>query len=324
MGVLVLAAIILVRFGSVRKAVGDVDAYVKKAADDELVSRQALFARMNAYEKAAMTPVENMGSIVKGMQENVTSFGSQIKDISVQLANITNETGKFGRIDSLMTQLQAIFVGAPSKGKAGEEILKKVMDVPISMGLIKTDQLINGDPVEFAIKFSDGKLMPIDATVRATKEISELSDESLSPDRRTELTKVVKAAVKSKIEQVQKYISPPVTVDQAIVAVPDSVMEIARELTGDALERKVFLVWFSALPYLTAYLTQIYGLYAVQGDLADLHEKLSRVQHHLSTLNPHFFSTSFDKPLGKLQEGVGTMKETVSAISGTLALESGE
>ena len=324
LGVLVVAAILLVRFGSLRKAVGDVDDYVKKAAADELVSRQALFARMNAYEKAAMIPVENMGSIVKGMQENVTTFGSEIKDISVQLANIANETGKFGQMDSLMRQLHAIFVGTPSKGKAGEEILKKVMDVPIKMGLIKTDVPIGGDHVEYAIAFADGKLMPIDATVRSTNEIIALSDETLSPEQRTELAKAVKKTVKSKIEAVGKYVRPPITVEQAIVAVPDSIMEIASELTSDALERKVFLVWFSALPYLIAYLTHIYGLYAVKGDLPALQEKLFRVQHHLSTLNTHFFSSSFDKPLGKLQEGVSTMKETVSALSGTLALESSE
>jgi len=278
-------------------------------------------AEIQGFQKGAMLPVESMVPIVAGMRENVTAFGAEIDHISDKLAEIATKTERFGETDLLMRQLHGLFVGSPSKGKAGEEILKKVMDLPIKMGLVATDQPIESNRVEYAIKFKDGKLLPIDATVRSTREISELSNENLTDERRAELAKSIKKAVKAKMEEVGKYIRPPFTVEQAIVAVPDSVMQIASELTSEALERKVFLVWFSALPYFSFYLNKIYDLYAVRGDVARLQEKLQRIGHHMAALSDSFFSTSFDRPLTKLQEGLTIIKGTAREISGTLALE---
>ncbi len=311
------------------------DTHVKTVVDPALGSVKTSLETMNGdiykaraeiegFQKSAMLPVQSMVPLVNDMRENVTAFESEIRDISVKLAEIATKTDKFGEADLLMRQLHGLFVGSPSKGRAGEEILKKVMDLPIQMGLVATDQPIGSNRVEYAIKFKDGKLLPIDATVRSTKEISELSDETLSAERRAELAKSIKKAVKAKMEEVEKYIRPPITVDLAIVAVPDSVQQIASELTSEALERKVFLVWFSALPYFSFYLNKIYELYAVRGDVARLQEKLQRIGHHMGVLSGSFFSTSFDRPLGKLQEGLATIKGAFQEISGTLALESAD
>ena len=67
-----------------------------------------------------------MVPLVNDMRENVTAFGSEIREISVKLAEIATKTDKFGETDLLMRQLHDLFVGSPSKGRAGEEILKKV------------------------------------------------------------------------------------------------------------------------------------------------------------------------------------------------------
>jgi len=335
----VIIALFLWKSGHVQKGlekvITEMDIHVKTVVDPALGSMKTSLETMNGdihkataeiegFQTAAMLPVQSMVPIVNGMRENVTAFESEIRDISNKLAQVATKTDKFGETDLLMRELHGLFVGSPSKGRAGEEILKKVMDLPIKMGLIATDQPIGSDRVEYAIKFKDGKLLPIDATVRSTREISELSDQTLGPEKRAELAKSIKKAVKAKMEEVGKYIRPPITVDLAIVAVPDSIMQIASELTSEALERKVFLVWFSALPYFSFYVNKIYELYAVRGDVARLQEKLQRIGHHMSTLSDSFFSTSFDRPLGKLQEGVATIKGTAREISGTLALESAD
>jgi hypothetical protein len=101
-------------------------------------------------------------------------------------------------------------------------------------------------------------------------------------------------------------------------------MQIASELTSEALERKVFLVWFSALPYFSFYLNEIYELFAVRGDVTRLQEKLQTIRGLMADLGDKVIPTYFDRPLGKLQEGVSTIKGTVSEISGTLALESAD
>jgi hypothetical protein len=166
--------------------------------------------------------------------------------------------------------------------------------------------------------------MPIDATVRCTKELTALSDEKLSREQRIELAKDVKKEVQAKIEDVQKYIMPPTTVEHAIVTVPDGAMQYVTDLTSSAVEKGIFLIRFSALAPFVRVVSYIYDLYIVRGDVTVLQEKISRVKHEISGLDKHFFRTNFESPLEKMGTAVNTIKETVRAIDATFTLKSGE
>jgi DNA anti-recombination protein RmuC len=298
---------------------------------------------MEGYEKAVMTPVESVGGLVKAFQDNVgttvttlhqdidtiakgtqdrlTAFDSNIKDIRVEVEKIANETGKFEQLNSMTKQVHDIFVGAPTKGKAGEEVLNKSLDTLVEMQLVKKKVLLGGGVVEFAIAFSDKKFMPIDSTVRCTKELNALSDAGTNDEQRMEFAKTVKKEIQAKVDDVQKYIMPPTTVEQAIVAVPDGAMNYVSEVTADALNKGVFLIRYSALAPFVKMVSYVYSLYVVRGDITTLQEKLSRVEHEMSGLDNHFFSTNFDKPLGKMRDGINTIKEAVRAMNSTLALQ---
>ena len=343
LGLVVVIIFLLSNLRSLKKTVSQMDAYSKQANNDELVFRQGLMARMDTYEKTVVKPVEtlgsvvtslqqsmgtavtglqqNVGTIVKGLQESITSVGTQITDISVQAEKIATIGEKYEEAEKLTKDIHSILVGSYTKGKAGEETLRGYMTELMKMGYVKTKQPIGDGIVEYAIVFKDGKVVAIDSKIVSTEEIGGLFDENVTADDRTKLVDKVRRKVKEKIPEVQKYIAPPRTLPFAIMCVPDSVMEVVSEVIPEAVEKKVILLGYSAVPQLIGYFVQIHGFYAIGEDMEELQNRISRAQQEVSRLDDKFFANRFEKPLGTVNGALSIMKEVASRIHDALAYE---
>ena len=299
--VLVVMAILLWMRGSLQKAVGE----------------------MSLQVRAASAPAQALGPVVAGVNQAVTSLGSGIKEISVQAEKIATLGQKYEETEKYTKDIYSVLVGSYSKGKAGEEALRRSMIHLVKTGQVKAKQPLGGGEVEYAIVFRDGKMMAIDSKVVTTEEVSGLSESNLSEDDRSKMVSKIKSAVKQKIPEVQKYIQPPRTLPMAIMAVPDSIMETVSELIPQAMERNVILLGFSAVPQLIGYFMRIHESYTVEQDVAVLKEKISRVQQEISLLDDKFFSSHLEKPLGKLNGAFDKVRSVVFTIKNTLAFETG-
>ena len=271
--------------------------------------------------RIASAPAQALGSIVAGVNQTVASLGSEIKQISVQAEKIATLGQRYEEAEKLTKDIHSILIGSYSKGKAGEETLRRSMAELMKMGYVKTKQPIGGGVVEYAIVFKDGVLVPIDSKVVSTEEITDLFDEGVSAEERAKLEDKVRRKVRERIPEVQKYIDPPNTLPLAIMCVPDSVMETVSEIIPEAVERKVILLGYSAVPQLIGYFVQIHGFYAIEEDVAELRDRISRSQQEVSRLDDRFFTNRFEKPLGTVNGAVSIMKEVASRIRNALAYE---
>jgi DNA anti-recombination protein RmuC len=193
----------------------------------------------------------------------------------------------------------------------------------IKIGFVKADQPIRNGVVEYAVSFKDGKLLAIDSKVVSTEELAVLFDEKLGCEERSRLTDKLRRKVRDKIAEVENYIDPPRTLPLAVMAVPDSVMEMVTEVIPEAVERNIILIGYSAVPQLITYFVRIHGFYAIEEDVAALQEKISKAKQEISRLDDKFFQNQFDKPLGTLGRAVIRVKRTASEIAGALAFEAG-
>ena len=342
-GLVVVLVILFWMRDSVRKTVFQIDTDIKAVTNDDAVFRQGLIARMDAYERTVMKPVEtlggvvtsfqesmgttmtgleqNMGTVVKGLQDTVTSVGSQITQISVQAEKIATLSLKYEEAQKLTKDIHSILVGSYTKGKAGEEALRSSLSELAKIGYVKTKQPIHGGIVEYAISFKDGTLVAIDSKVVSTDEVGDLVDEGIAAEDRAKLADKIRKKVRDKIPEVQKYIDPPRTLPFAIMCVPDSIMDLVNEVIPEAVQKNIILLGYSAVPQLVGYFVRIHGFYAIQEDVEELRNRISKAHQEASRLDETFFANRFEKPLGTMNKALSAMKEAASRIRDALDYE---
>jgi len=341
-----LAFIVAILFwmrDSMQKTISQVDANIKAVTNEDAAFRQGLMARMDAYERIVMKPVEtlggvvssfqesmgttitgleqNMGTVVRGLQESITSVGSKVTDISVQDEKIATLGLKYEEAQKLTKDIHSILVGSYTKGKAGEEALRSSLSELSKMGYVKTKQPIHGGVVEYAVSFRDGTLIAIDSKVVSTDEVSDLVDEGIAAEDRAKIADKIRKRVRDKIPEVQKYIDPPLTLPFAIMCVPDSIMDLVNEVIPEAMQKSIILLGYSAVPQLIGYFVRIHGYYAIQEDVEELRDRIAKAQQEASRLDETFFANRFEKPLGTMSKALSALKEAASRIRYALDYE---
>jgi len=284
-------------------------------------SLQKALTEINLQVRAGSAPAQALGPVVAGVNQAVTSLGSGIKDISVQAEKIATLSQRYEEAEKMTKDIHSILVGSYSKGRAGEEALRRSMIHLVKTGQVKAKQPLAGGEVEYAIVFRDHKLLAVDSKIVSTEEVSGLYEDNISAEDRTKMVGKIKTAVRQKIPEVQNYIQPPTTLPMAVMALPDSVMEIVSDLIPEAMERNVILLGYSAVPQLIGYFMRIHESYAVEQDVAVLKEKISIVQQEISQLDDKFFRNHLEKPLGTLDVAFDKVRRVLFAVKNTLAFD---
>ena len=156
--------------------------------------------------RVAAAPAQAIGNIVAGVNQTVASLGSEIGKISTQAEKIATLGQRYEEAERLTKDIHSILIGSYSKGKAGEEALRRSMGELMKMGYVKAKQPVGSGVVEYAISFKDGTIVAIDSKVVSTEEITGLFDDTLSADDRGKLADKIRRKVREKIPEVQKYI----------------------------------------------------------------------------------------------------------------------
>ena len=258
---------------------------------------------------------------VGNLQESISLMNQSITNISTQAMKIESIGKKYEETEALTRRIYNIMIGSYEKGRTGENYLRNTMNELMKIGLVRENVPIGSKVVEYCVVFNDGKLLAIDSKVVATRELEALFDENTSDGDRVKLRESIRNGLKRKIEEVCEYIDPKLTLPCAVMAVPDSIVDLSSEIVPEAVRRNVLVVGYSAVPQLIVYFIRIHGFYSIQMDLAELKDRLMAIQREISKLDDRFFANRFEKPMRTLTNALLRIREVIGGINNLLSLE---
>jgi hypothetical protein len=277
---------------------------------------------------AVTAPANMLNQVANSLSQNAMTLSSSIADVSTQIGNIGQQAikietlgKKYEETEALTRRMYNIMIGSYEKGKSGENTLRNMMNELMKIGLVRQNVPIGKNVVEYGVVFNDGKILAIDSKVIATQDIENLLDEKTSELDREALRKKIKTSVATKMNEVCKYIDPANTLPCAVMAIPDSVVNLTNEVIPEAVSKNIMIAGYSAVPQLIVYFIRIHGFYSIKEDVAELKERLLTIQQATAKLDDKFFANRFEKPIGMLNKATLEMRQTVGKIDDTLRLE---
>jgi DNA anti-recombination protein RmuC len=273
-------------------------------------------------------PADTLTRVTTALQENIGTLGKSIADMNLSIGNIAQQATKiemlgkkYEETEALTRRMHNIMIGAYEKGKSGENYLRNMMNELMKIGLVRENVPIGSKVVEYCVVFGDGKLLAIDSKVVATHDVEALFDEKTVDSDRDSLRKDIKSALKKKVGEVCQYIDPQTTLPCAVMAVPDSLMDLSSEIVPEAVRKNVLVSSYSAVPQLIVYFVRIHGFYAIEEDVAELQSRLMTIQQNLSKLDDKFFASRFERPMGTMTNAILQVRQVITNVNGVLSLE---
>jgi DNA anti-recombination protein RmuC len=273
-------------------------------------------------------PAETLTQVTTALQENIGTLGKSVTDITRSIGDIGEQATKietlgkkYEETEKLTRSMYSIMIGSYEKGKSGENYLRNMMNELMKIGLVRENVSIGNKVVEYCVVFNDGKLLPIDSKVVATRDSEALFDEKTSEKDRETLKKKIRDALGRKVEEVCEYIDPQTTLPCAVMAIPDSLVDLSSEIVPEAVKRNVLVAGYSAVPQLIVYFIRIHGFYSIKEDVAELNNRLTAIQQEVSKLDDNYFANRFERPVKMLTNATLDLRQIVIKIGGILSLE---
>jgi len=290
---------------------------LKKTLDDMKSKFDITTAPADTLTQVATTLQQN----AMALSSSIAGINKSIGDIGQQAMKIETLGKKYEETETLTRKMYNIMIGSYEKGKSGENYLRNMMNELMKIGLVRENVPIGSNVVEYGVVFSDGKVLAIDSKVVATHDVEDLLDEKTSEQDREATRKKIKNALANKVNEVCKYIDPKTTLPCAVMAIPDSVVNLTTEIVPEAVKRNVMIAGYSAVPQLIVYFIRIHGFYAIREDVAELKDRLMTIHQEMTKLDDRFFSNRFERPLGMLTKAILDMRQTIARIDNVLSLE---
>jgi hypothetical protein len=180
---------------------------------------------------------------------------------------------------AVVRRLSTVLAGGSSTGRAGENVLREhLAELPPTM--LERDFRVNGKVVEFALRLSDGRRLPVDSKWPALAELEAL-ERAVQPGERDARTRDVERVVAARAREVAQYLDPAITAPVALAAVPDAAYLVLKRAHADAFARGVVIVPYStALPVLLF----LYSLVHRFGDPGDVRSALADIASSLDAM----------------------------------------
>jgi DNA anti-recombination protein RmuC len=310
LGIALFSLIVLIwtltKVSDMRKAVGDVKSKI------DLMS----------------APADTLTQVTTALQQNIGTLGQSVTDITRSIGDIGQQATKietlgkkYEETEKLTRSMYSIMIGSYEKGKSGENYLRNMMNELMKIGLVRQNVSIGSKVVEYCVVFNDGKLLPIDSKVVSTRDAEALFDEETPEKDRETLQKKIRDALGRKLSEVCQYIDPQTTLPCAVMAIPDSLVNLSSDIVPEAVKRNILVAGYSAVPQLVVYFIRIHGFYSIKEDVAELNDRLMAIHQEVSKLDDNYFSNRFERPVKMLTNATLGLRQIVSRIDGILNLQ---
>ena len=160
----------------------------------------------------------------------------------------------FQNIIDTSKSIEGVMRGSKTKGMAGENVVRELLTL-FPQSMMVYDFKLGSKVVEFGIKLPDGRIYPIDSKVVALEELAQLQETEDEPTKQKLIAKI-EMAVLRKAREVSEYISPPITYERAMMAVPDAIHHLLRDsLMRSWRDYGVMILPYSlTIPYLLTFM----------------------------------------------------------------------
>jgi len=314
------------KFGMLRKTVTELGS--TNSTNSTLVP---LFTTLNEIKSAVTSVAPSVDLVDRAANDLRQLVGQTANDLRQQVGLATTDlrqrvdtVGKavdkieeYGRhydeLEKDVKSIQTVMVGSYSKGKMGEQALETALKLLSQMGRVKTKVPLGGGVVEYAVVLYDGKVLPIDSKFVANKELDRMNNDDTKLEDKADLARTIRRKVQDKIPEVQRYIDPDKTIPMAVLAIPDSVMELVTDLVPEAASKGIILLGYSGILQLIPYFIKIYGSFALAKDAKKLQQCIETIQQQVNSLSDDFFPNHFDRPLKTL---TGAYKKAEKVVLG--------
>jgi DNA anti-recombination protein RmuC len=273
-------------------------------------------------------PADTLTQVTTALQQNIGTLGQSVTDITRSIGSIGEQATKietlgkkYEETEKLTRSMYSIMIGSYEKGKSGENYLRNMMNELMKIGLVRENVSIGSKTVEYCVEFKDGKLLPIDSKVVSTQDAEAFFDEETPEKDRETLGKKIKNALGRKVIEVCQYIDPQTTLPCAVMAIPDSLVDMSSEIVPEAVKRNVLVAGYSAVPQLIVYFIRIHGFYSIKEDVAELNDRLTTIHQEVAKLDDSYFANRFEKPVKMLTNATLDLRQVVSRIDGILNLQ---
>ncbi|MFA5010272.1 MAG: DNA recombination protein RmuC [Patescibacteria group bacterium] len=206
--------------------------------------------------------MQRVQSEQRASQEVQRTLKDELRHTADHLKNLTvaseereqRDQTYFKNLLEASKNIESVMRGSKTKGMAGENIVREILKI-FPQGTMVYDFKIGSKVVEFGLKLPDGRILPIDSKIMASDELQELAT-SDNEDAKLKIIQKLELAVLRKAREVGEYISPPVTYERAIMAVPDSLHYLLKESIIKAhRDYGVLIISYSmTIPYILSFM----------------------------------------------------------------------
>jgi len=278
------------------------------------------------FIKAQLGELSRQINVVQDVKTKIELSSDQQKDLQKHVEDTKTILNRFSadyqaRLEeeksmrNAIKSIEGLLVGSRSKGQAGENIVAEALSV-FPQDMIERNFRVNNNPVEFALRLPNSKVLPIDSKFGRTDLIEELQKVE-DNDRREEIINELSRAVASKVKEATKYIDPSITENHCIAAVPDPVFSASSSIYYDAYRNGVILMSYSmTVPYLLTYL-RLREQYSQNIDLENLASCLTYASKIIEELNEMLEGYMADA-LKRITKSYEEIKRHVSNLNTTL------
>ncbi len=166
--------------------------------------------------------------IQRSLKDELRGASDKLKDLfTTSQEREERDRHYFQNLITASKNIESIMQGSKTKGIAGENIVREILKI-FPQGTMVYDFKLGSKVVEFGLKLPDGRILPIDSKILAIEELTKLQDIDDESDK-LRLIARIESAVLKQAKEVGGYISPPLTYERAIMAVPDAIHYVLKE-----------------------------------------------------------------------------------------------
>ena len=221
-----------------------------------------------SQQSGLATQISEMKGEIKGIFTEIEKSRDRSEDKrDAKLQDMSNTIDSFNRTIS----------GTKTRGMVGESILKEALKNSIKAGVVKTELKIGSKNVEVAWDLGDGKYIPIDSKLPDIVPLVSQYENSKNTEEQKLLSKKIKDKVAKEILNIQKYQNQTNTIDNCILVIPPSILDMSPELVGIGKDSNVFVCSYKDVFPIAHILEEQYRRFNEEGDIGEYKKTIKQL-----------------------------------------------
>ena len=259
------------------------------------------FKKFISNDISQQTGLISQISEMKGMFAEIEKSRHRAEDMrDAQIQDMRN----------MMTTFTQTISGTKTRGMVGESILSEVLTNSIKAGIIKKELKIGSQNVEFGWDLGDGKYIPIDSKLPDVFSLVDQFEKSKETNEKKIISRKIKDKIIKEILNIQKYQNQPNTIDQCILVVPPSIIDLSPELISIGKDSNVAICSYKEVFLIAHILEEQYRRFKDEGDVGEYKKITKQLFAIIDKIN--LKSETVDRAVKQLSNANDEIKDEIA------------